>query len=246
MMEARNIGVEADGHPILKKVCARLQTGEVSVILGPNGAGKSTLLRCLTGALRPHTGEVVLDGRPLSDYGLVDLAKRRAVLSQSAAVTFPFTVDEIVQMGRNPHITKHPGARDLQIIDRILNKVDAYPLKRRVFPTLSGGEQQRVQLARVLAQIWEEEQAYLFLDEPTAALDLKHQHKVLQLVKNMAAEKGWAVVMVLHDLRLAKMYGDHALLMKDGEVVLRDTTAKALVAPNITDIFEIPPELAPV
>ena len=196
--------------------------------------------------MRPHKGQVVLDDRPLSDYGLVDLAKRRAALSQSATVNFPFTVNEIVLMGRNPHITKHPGARDMQIVDTVLGEMDAASLKARIFPTLSGGERQRIQLARVLAQIWEQEGAYLLLDEPTTALDLKHQHSVLHLLRTLAKKQKWAVAIVLHDLRLAKTYGDRALLMKDGEVTLHDTVDKALTTPNITKTFEIPPDIAPI
>ena len=246
MIDATKIRVEINGCDILKGVSATFQAGEVNVIVGPNGAGKSTLMRCLTGALRPSAGRVTLDRRPLRGYDLCELARKRAVLSQSSSISFPFTAEEIVVMGRNPHIAKHPSAKDRQVVDRVLDAMDVYPLKRRVFPTLSGGEQQRVQLARVLAQIWEEERACLFLDEPTTALDLKHQHEVLQLVRNVAMEKEWAVVMIIHDLHLAKRYGDRALLIKDGEIVLSATVDDALVPEHISAVFDVPLELTPM
>lgn len=230
--------------PILKDISINFEPGEVAAILGPNGAGKSTLLRCLSGTLPPATGEVLLNHRPLSEFNLSELAKRRAVLSQSTPITFPFTAGEIAMMGRNPHINNYPGAEDEAIVDEALRSVDACDLKDRIFPTLSGGEQQRGQLARVLAQIWGKRRACLLLDEPTAMLDLKHQHHILCLIKGLARELEWTVVIVIHDLHLVKMYADKVVFIKHG--VIHDSGGDALASENISTIFEIPQELARV
>ncbi len=242
MLEARNITAEIGGTRILKDISVAFDPGEVAAILGPNGAGKSTLLRCLSGALHPVTGEVLLAQRPLSEFALNALAKRRAVLSQSAPIAFPFTAGEVAMMGRNPHINNYPGAEDEAIVDEALRSVDAYDFKARIFPTLSGGEQQRGQLARVLAQIWGERRACLLLDEPTAMLDLKHRHHVLCLIKSLARELEWTVIIVIHDLHLAKMYADKVVFIKHGAI--HDSGGDALASENISTIFEIPQELA--
>ena len=246
MMAARNVHVRIGGKSILTDVSITARCGQVSTLLGPNGAGKSTLLRCLTGVVRPDRGDVVLDGRPLSDYSLTSLARRRAVLSQSNPVNFPFTAYEIIMMGRNPYFSRHCGANDRRIVNHVLRQVDAYSLKDRVFQELSGGEQQRVQVARVLAQIWETERPYLFMDEPTVALDLKHQHQTLQLVRMLAEEKEWAVIIVIHDLHLAKRYGDNAVFMKHGRIYDHGAVFKILNPENVAEVFEIPRRLSTV
>ena len=246
MMAARNVHVRVGGKSILTDVSVSVRPGEVSTLLGPNGAGKSTLLRCLSGVVRPDRGDVVLDGRPLADYSLTGLARRRAVLSQSNPVNFPFTAYEIVMMGRNPYFSRHCGANDRRIVGQVLRRVDADSLKDRVFQELSGGEQQRVQVARVLAQVWETERPYLFMDEPTVALDLKHQHQTLQLVRVLAEEKGWAVIIVIHDLHLAKRYGDNAVFMKHGRIYDHGAVFTILNPENVAEVFEIPRRLATV
>lgn len=244
MIVAKNLSVVADKKTIVAGVNLTLEPGKVHVIVGPNGAGKSTLLGCLTGSLKPSSGQVILNNKQLSDYNFRELAQQRAVLSQSISVDFYFKAYEIVMMGRNPHIVKNESVDDDQIIDEVLEKVDAKELKDRIFPTLSGGEQQRIQLARVLAQVWRQKKAALFLDEPTAALDLKHQHQLFGLLKTLATDQGWTIVIIVHDLRLAKIYGDKVILMKAGSIYDQGETADTLNHDNITKVFEIPAELA--
>jgi len=242
MIAAENISYTIKHRPILDEVSVSLRPGTVTALLGPNGAGKSSLLKCLSGSVQPSTGEVHLDGVRLQNYSLLELSRRRAVLSQSTALSFPFTALELVLMGRNPH-TDGPGQEDAQDRARqALESVDAWSLRDRIFPTLSGGEQQRVQLARVLAQIWGQRQACLFLDEPTAALDLKHQHLVFQLIRRLARGNGLTVCVILHDPHLARRYCDRAILMQQGQVFTAGAIAEVLAAENIERVFEIPPD----
>ena len=243
MINADNITVRINDKNILKDVDFISSAGEMTFILGPNGAGKSTLLKCLSGILKPNAGQITLDGQALAELSLNNLAKKRAVLSQSNTVDFPFTAVEIVMMGRNPHSNGYHNEKDSEIVDEVLTTVDAYALKNRVFSTLSGGEQQRIQLARVLAQVWGEKDAHLLLDEPTTALDLKHQHQILQCLKTLATEKQWTIIIVIHDLHLAKMYSDHIVFMQNGEV-FKHISANAFHPENISAVFEISTELA--
>ena len=249
MIRAEAISRRLGGRDIPDAVTTAVRPGQVTAIVGPNGAGKSTLLKCLTGALRPDRGAVTLDGRPLDAFSLGALARRRAVLSQSTPVTFPFKVTEIVAMGRNPHAAgpaKRSGdahAADVAIIRRALDDVDAWHLHDRVFPTLSGGERQRVQLARVLAQVWRQDDAYLFLDEPTSELDLKHQHQLLALVRTLALDEGAGVCLVMHDLNLVRRYADRAVLMQDGRAVADGPVAETVTPDNVATVFEVSPDL---
>ncbi len=181
MIQALNITYQAKEKTLLRNASLTLDNGKITAILGSNGAGKSTLLKCLSGGLTPTNGSIMLEDKALQTYPLRDLAKKRAVLSQSPEIGFPFTVLEIVLMGRAPH--QQNPIKDHEIAIEALQLVDAANLKDRLLPTLSGGEQQRVHLARVLAQLWEQQDCYLFLDEPTSALDIKHQHQVLELLK---------------------------------------------------------------
>ena len=243
MIEARNLSYKVGNTAILKNVTVCVPGGEVTAVLGPNGAGKSTLLKCLTGAYRANGGDVTLDGRPLSDYSLAALAQKRAVLSQSNLINFPFTAVEIVMMGRTPCVAEDSAGRDAEAVKAALESVDAWGLKDRVFPMLSGGEQQRVQLARVLAQLWGRQNGYLFLDEPTSSLDLKHQHQVLALVRSMAEERNLAVCVTLHDLNLALRYTDRTILMKNGEVLVLGATRDVLKSNDVESVFEVPAAL---
>lgn len=238
MIAAHEISRRLGRRQIPDRVDAEIRPGRVTAIIGPNGAGKSTLMKCLTGSLRPDVGEVLLDGRPLASYPLADLARRRAVLTQGALVTFPFRAAEIVAMGRAPH-----GDTGAGIVREALECTDAWHLRDRIFPTLSGGERQRVQLARVLAQVWGREGAYLFLDEPTSELDLKHQHLVLRLVANLAAAQGVGVCVVMHDLGLVRRYADRAIVLSDGRCVAAGPVAETVTPETVSRVFEVAPDL---
>ena len=240
MIEATNVCYRVGATVILDEVGLHLTPGTVTAILGPNGAGKSTLLKCLTGALQPDAGRIVLDGRPLSDYSLAALAGKRAVLSQASFINFPFSVLEIVMMGRSPYAGSQATGSDAGVVREVLENVDAWHLQQRIFPTLSGGERQRVHLARVLAQVWDRQDASLFLDEPTTALDLKHQHQILRLTRRIAQERHMAVCLILHDLNLAMQYADQGVLMQAGRVVASGAVREVLTPGNIATVFEVP------
>lgn len=217
MLEASRVSVRVGGRFLLSGVSLSFGAGGVTAVVGPNGAGKSTLLAALSGERRPDAGEVRLDGRPLADWSVADLARRRAVMHQSAPLNFPFSVEEVVALGlaaaRGRGSARPP-------LDPCLEAADVLHLRRRIYPSLSGGERQRVQFARALAQIRAagERGGLLLLDEPTASLDPRHQHRLLGAARAWAAETGGAVVAVLHDLSLAAAYADAAAVLCDGEL----------------------------
>ncbi|WP_417782134.1 heme ABC transporter ATP-binding protein [Terasakiella pusilla] len=240
MIEAQHISYSVGEKHILQDVNLRLSHGEMLAILGPNGAGKSTLLKVLTGTLTPDQGRVQIDGQGIDEYSILQLSKKRAVLSQSAQITFPFSAREIVMMGRSPHLVDRESHDDHRIVDEILYRLDAVDLSTRMFSTLSGGEQQRIQFARVLAQIWDQQGAYLFLDEPTSALDLKQQLNIVELARELSHERGYAVCMIVHDLNLARHYADHVMFLKNGRAVAFGTPEGVLQTRSIADTFDIP------
>ena len=180
-------------------------------------------------ATTPAEGAILLDDRPILSIKPIELAQRRAVLPQQTFVQFAFTAREIVEMGR---AAVDRGVVDRAVIDRVLRETDAYDMQHRVFPTLSVGEQSRVSLSRVLAQ----ETPFLLLDEPTAALDLRHQQLVMELARNLAAQ-GAALVVVLHDLNLASAYADRILLLREGRMAALGTPRETLTDALLSEIF---------
>jgi iron complex transport system ATP-binding protein len=209
-----------------------LKPGKFSVILGKNGAGKSTFLKTLTGDLNTSSGEVLVDGTLLGKTKPEELARKRAVMMQSLHLSFAFTALEVVLMGRAPHTRGFETSKDRDIAFECMKKASVDHLANRSFPTLSGGEKQRVQLARMLAQLWDRIESgrpsCLLLDEPLASLDLSHQHSIMHLVRGLS-RKNVAVLMILHDLNLAAQYADEVKIMKDGRT-------HALGTPN--DVFK--------
>ena len=227
--------VTLDGKDLIRDLTLPLYGGEIVAIVGPNGAGKTTLLRVLSGDLVSDQGTVYIDNRPLADFDPRELARRRAVMPQSAHLPFLFTAREVVRMGRAPwegeRGEREHGAR---LTDYAMGLTDTRDYAVRAYPTLSGGEQSRVTLARVLAQ----ETPILLIDEPTAHLDPRHQHLVLQLVRDLAQE-GAAIVAVLHDLNLAAAYADRVALLHRGRLAVCDTPEVALDPEVLRPIFGI-------
>jgi iron complex transport system ATP-binding protein len=212
LLTAQQVGVEVSGKRLLSNVDVEVRPGEVVAIAGPNCAGKSTLLRALAGDLTPTSGHVTLDGSPLASYRPADLATRRAVLPQQTLLQFAFTAREVVEIGRRPLAASREA--DAAVIARCMEQTETTHLGGRTYPSLSGGEQARVQLARVMAQ----EAPLLLLDEPTAALDLRHQHLVMEIAREVALAGG-SVVAVLHDLNLAASHADRIVVLRDGKVI---------------------------
>lgn len=242
MIEVQNISVIANRRYLLRAVSLGLHPGELVAVVGPNGAGKSTLLKVLCGDVRPQAGEVLLEARPLSAWTALQQAQRRAVLPQESSLSFPFVAFEVTLMGRSPHTQGLTSLKDQRIAKEALERTGVFGLASRDYPTLSGGEKQRVQLSRVLAQIWEvlpSGHRYLFLDEPTNNLDLAHQHHTLQIAKQFACE-GVAVLAVLHDLNLAAQYADKIVMLCKGSVVATGTPHEVLTEDTLCSVFETP------
>ena len=235
-LQARSLCLAIDGRTLLEGIDLHLPTGQVGAILGPNGAGKSTLLAALAGLTEVQAGQVLLDGRPLCRREFHALSRRRALLPQDCATAFDFSVHEVVELGRYPH-RQCPSRNEVQIVQQAMEAVQVSHLAQRRMSQLSGGERLRVQLARVLAQIWEpppdRSSRWLLLDEPTAALDLAHQHAVLATARTWAHAQGVGVIMVLHDLNLALRYADAVWVLRAGRLRAhgpsRATLAPALV-----------------
>ena len=241
-MITTNLTYRVGPKALLQNVSLVARPGEVLAVVGANGAGKSTLLRLLSGDLKPSTGDVSLDGKSLREWPAAALARRRAVLTQQHTLALAFQVRELVLLGRYPHFGGQPTAHDHAVVAAALDLVGLRPLAEREYPTLSGGEQQRAQLARVLAQVWETEGGLLLLDEPLTGLDLRHQHQTLAVARQLA-RRGFGVVAVLHDLNLAAQYADQVLLLHQGRPVASGAPAEVLTPDYIQLGFGIEVEL---
>jgi len=239
------------GHrEVIRGVDLDVGAGELVAVIGANGAGKSTLLGALAGDLPFTRGAVMLGGRPLADWTPKSLARRRAVLRQSPRLDLRFSVLEVVLMGRTPHLNGHESRSDMEIARAALELVDLVGFEDRIYPELSGGEQQRVHLARVLAQVWtpslgggtpprqDEHISYLLLDEPTASLDVHAQHLVLRCARQFATTGG-AVVCVLHDINLAAQYADRVILLQDGVIVANGPPNTVLTPARLKQTFAV-------
>ncbi|MEU4047200.1 heme ABC transporter ATP-binding protein [Streptomyces antibioticus] len=236
--EADGVWVRLGGREVLRGVDVRVRAGEVLALVGPNGAGKSTLLAALAADLPASSGTVRIHGRPAGGWSAPELALRRAVLPQAAVLSFPFTVADVVRMGRAPHDSS--PAEDEAVIAEAMAATEVTDFAARPFSALSGGERARVALARVLAQ----RAPLLLLDEPTAALDLKHQELVLRLCRERARE-GDAVVVVLHDLGLAAAYAHRVAVLHEGRVAADGPPAEVFTGRLLSEVYDQPVEVLP-
>ncbi|MDF0730854.1 heme ABC transporter ATP-binding protein [Pseudomonas entomophila] len=237
MLEVQGLHLKRGSTEVLHDIHLRVAPGQILGVLGPNGAGKSSLLGALCGELAPSQGQVLLHGRALGDWPGPARAQRLAVLPQVSSLGFAFRVEEVVGMGRLPHGSGR--LRDREIVETALRAADAWHLVERSYLALSGGERQRVHLARVLAQLWPgEEGATLLLDEPTSMLDPLHQHTTLQAVRHFA-DRGAAVLVILHDLNLAARYCDQILLLEQGRCHALDTPHQVLTPSALHAVFGI-------
>ncbi|WP_304641137.1 heme ABC transporter ATP-binding protein [Pseudomonas sp.] len=242
MLKATQLDCARGGCRILEGVDFTLSAGEVMAVLGTNGAGKSTLMATLTGEIPALSGNVELAGRALANWPDGERARRLAVLPQASTLAFPFQCEEVVAMGRMPHDTGRE--RDREIVEQALRAADVAHLAQRDYLTLSGGERQRVHLARVLAQVWDVEGACLLLDEPTASLDLAHQQLTLAQARTVA-QRGGAVLVILHDLNLAARFADRILLLDRGRMLALGTPWEVLQAERIRSVFGVEVQVQP-
>jgi iron complex transport system ATP-binding protein len=216
-VSADNISLSYGGKQVLHNLSVEISREEFFVIIGPNGAGKSTLLKALTATEKIDSGSIILFGRPQSDYSRRELARLAALVPQGIETNFPFRVADTVLMGRSPHlgILGMEQEEDYHIAMQAMQATDTAHLADRTLDRLSGGERQRVIIARAICQ----QPGILFLDEPTAALDLAHQIRIMDLLENLRRERKITICMISHDINLAAMYADRLLLMKNGRVV---------------------------
>ncbi|MGW5005735.1 heme ABC transporter ATP-binding protein [Streptomyces parvulus] len=240
LAEAEAVRVLLGGRPVLDGVDVRVRAGELLALVGPNGAGKSTLLGALAADVPAAEGVVRVHGRPAGEWSAPELALRRAVLPQSASLSFPFPVAEVVRMGRAPWAGGEREAEDDAAVAEAMARTEVAGFAGRPFSALSGGERARVALARVLAQ----RAPLLLLDEPTAALDLRHQELVLRLCRERA-RAGDAVVVVLHDLALAAAYADRVAVLRAGRIAAEGAPAEVFDEDLLSEVYDQPVEVLP-
>jgi iron complex transport system ATP-binding protein len=237
----QNLQWAVGGRTLLHSLSGALAAGQVTAIVGPNGAGKSTLLSLLCGSRKATQGTVTLDGQALTAWAHDNLARRRAVLVQDNSVAFNHTVQEVVALGRYPH-RLCPSRQENRIVPQAMALAGVAGMAQQGIHHLSGGERARVHFARVLAQVWEapgQGSRWLFLDEPTAALDLRHQTDVLQRARDWATQQSVGVVAVVHDLNLALRFADRALVLSQGHCVADGPPLQVLTPALLAQVWGV-------
>lgn len=248
MIALSDVHVTLGGRAVLRGVSVLLRAGDVLALTGPNGAGKSTLLRVASGEQAPSAGMVEVSGHPLRRMHPAHWSRRRAVLPQRSGLAFPFTVREVVDLGRSPHLASARPADHVRAVAWAMRAAGVEAIADRRYPQLSGGEQQRVQLARILAQLDPghdvREPRWLFLDEPVAGLDPAYQHGLLSLARRVA-RRGIGVLVVLHDLNLAAQYADRIAVLQNGELRAEGTPGDVLTRELVAEAFDLDVRVVP-
>ncbi|MFO7600059.1 MAG: ABC transporter ATP-binding protein [Candidatus Desulfacyla sp.] len=237
-IHTRQLGYSYGDLRVLEDLSFSVHQGDFFIIIGPNGSGKTTLLKCISGILRPRTGGLEILGAPVHAYSRKSLARSIALVPQTAPVDFPFTVTEVVLMGRSPHLgilgVEHE--EDLSIAHRAMEFTGVASLARRKLDQLSGGERQRVMIARAICQ----DPEIILLDEPTASLDLAHQVRVMDLMERLRHEKKVTVLMVSHDINLAALYGNRLMLLKEGRILSLGAPSEVLTFQTLEEAYGCP------
>lgn len=236
MLRAENIAVSIRGKRILSDVSIAIKPGIFTTVVGANGAGKSTLLKALTHELRCSSGRITINGNTIDSYKPRALSMVRAVLPQHSEVQFTFTVEQIVQLGRHAHIATR--AEHEAVVAEVMELTDITRFRKRAYHTLSGGEKQRVQLARVLGQVWEQTvyPRYVLLDEPTASLDIAQQHVIFSLARTACA-RNIGVMAIIHDLNQAVQFADEMFFLRNGQMVAQGRPDEVFTKQNIEETF---------
>lgn len=236
MYQASDIWVRVRDKIILQNINLSLQPGEFTAIVGPNGAGKSTLLKALALENTNFQGEVKVNGKPAKAYSPKSLSLVRAVLPQSSNVQFAFTVEQIIHLGRHAH--RSTQIENKKIVDEVMELTATREFSHRNYMTLSGGEKQRVQMARVLAQVWEEKvyPRYILLDEPTANMDIAQQQQLFSLAK-MVCSRNIGVMAIVHDLNQAVQFADKLYFLRDGKITASGEAKNVFTKSNIEETF---------
>lgn len=247
MISIRHISYSVGQAEIIRDLSTEISAGMFTMILGPNGSGKSTFLKLFSGAITPDAGEICYMNEKLSALKHEEIAKRRAVLSQNNELSFPLTADEVIMMGRYPHFNFSPSAEDENIVKEVSALLRLEKFSKRNYLTLSGGEKQRVQFARCLAQIWNSPgngTTYLFMDEPLAGLDINYQQEFLKLAKSLIHEN-LVMVAVMHDINLAAQYGDRLIFLREGKLIAEGTAGEILTSELVSGVFDVSARFIP-
>lgn len=245
MLKLQEIQYNISGKQILSNVNIDFAPGQLHMILGPNGSGKTSLMKIASGQIENFQGHVSYDNLSIKEITTATLATYRSYLSQQNNIPFPIKVNELIQMGRYPHYEYQATKKDYEIIHAIIEKLEIKHLQNRDFNTLSGGEQQRVQFARVLAQVWEQtpgKNRYLFLDEPLNNLDIQYQKYLLQTIQQFISDD-MVLIMVVHDINWAVAYADKVYLIKEGNLIAQGNPIEIITPSLISEVFNINAQL---
>ncbi|MHC1480499.1 heme ABC transporter ATP-binding protein [Frateuria aurantia] len=239
-LRAEAVALRRGGRKVLQNIQLYLHPGQLTILTGPNGAGKSSLLGVLAGLIQPEQGSVSLDGMALREWPAEQLARRRALLGQRSQMEFEFSAEQVVMLGRSPYRRHEEQLRNWQIVEQAMRAAQAEAFVGRPYPQLSGGEQKRVQLARVLAQVWGAPHgaAWIMLDEPEAALDMAHQHALMRRLQALAGQ-GYGVIAAIHDLSLAARYADQVVLLQQGRQMAVGAPEDVLTAERVSEIYGV-------
>ena len=236
-LQVENLTYDIGGTRILKDITFDVEENTFVGVIGPNGSGKSTMLKSIYGVNKPSGGNIYFEGEDLLKISSKDRAKKIAVLAQESGGQFDFSVQQVVEMGRYPHknTLENYSKHDLEIVDRVLYEMKLDNYRERSFNTLSGGEKQRVLIARLLVQ----ESKFIILDEPTNHLDIGHQIEIMNIIKKM----GVTVLSAIHDMNMAAIYCDKLVIMKKGEVITQGSVEETLTSEMLKDLFNVDAEI---
>ncbi|AKB78668.1 Vitamin B12 ABC transporter, ATPase component BtuD [Methanosarcina horonobensis HB-1 = JCM 15518] len=234
-LKVNNVEFAYNSIPVLENVSMELNPAEVLGIVGPNGTGKSTLIRCIDQILNPKSGSILLDNHNISKMTRMEIARKMGYVPQSITGVFPASVIDTVLMGRRPYLGWKSGKEDLDYVLEVLELLGMMEFAMRDINEISGGQQQKVLIARALAQ----KANILLLDEPTSNLDIRHQLEVMEIMKNIVKDKGISAIMALHDLNLASRYADRIVMMKDGKIFAAGNPASVLTVENIKQVYGV-------
>ena len=237
LISARNIQFCYDARPVMNDVSFTVEESQIVAVIGPNGSGKTTLLKMINGTLLPDSGQMLIDGMETGRWTRRDIAKKAAIVPQETVDIFPFYTEEIVLMGRFPHLGRYrfEDKKDFRIVHEAMERTDTLAFASRRFNELSAGERQRVLIARALAQ----EPQILLLDESTVFLDLKHQSQFLTLLRQLNATQKLTVIFVTHDINLAAQNANHIILLDSGKIYAIGMPAEVITAANIKEVYDV-------
>jgi len=237
IINAENINFSYAVKPVMADISFSIDKAEMAAVIGPNGSGKTTLLKIINGTLFPNAGRLLIDGKETRRWSRKDIAQKVAIVPQETAVVFPFFAEEIVLMGRFPHLSNYrfEDKKDYRIVHEAMEKTDTLAFAARRFDELSAGERQRVLIARALAQ----EPKVLLLDESTVFLDLKHQAQFLGLLRQLNTGQDLTVIFVTHDINLAAQHADRIILLYSGKIYAIGKPAEVITAANIKEVYDV-------